>query len=158
MSSLSKTSVFSIDIQELRRPEITHTLQVRWYTSIKDIKDQIHKLTLVPPSKQELFYSCSSHSALRNQTTLHDLDIEKSGYVLGVSLPLSSSSYTQCVAPVKNFGTIGVECQSLINEVRLGFYRSQVPTKTDIFDGTGGVYFMKDSMGNHVAVFKVNDQ
>lgn len=150
-------STFSLSVQDLRNPDVIHSLQVRWYTSIKDVKDMMRKITNVLPSKQEFFYA-SFPKALRNQTTMHDLGFEGAGNVLGVSLAATSPNDNRAcfIAPVKNFPDIA--CQKLVSDVRLGFYRGQTPSKTDIFDGTGGVYFMRGSNGVHNAVFKPRDE
>ena len=74
-------AMFQLQVQELRvaQADGSHVLPVRWFTSIKDIKDMLHKLLGVQPRFQDLFYGTSK---LSNHLTLHDLGIEKSGRVL----------------------------------------------------------------------------
>ena len=74
-------ATFQLQVQELRvaQADGSHVLPVRWFTSVKDIKDMLHKLLGVQPRFQDLF--CGT-SKLSNHLTLHDLGIEKSGRVL----------------------------------------------------------------------------
>ena len=64
-------STFALKIQELRNPDSVHELPVRWFTSIKDIKDILHKALGVPPRNLDLYYGTNA-SRLSNNLTLHD--------------------------------------------------------------------------------------
>jgi len=46
----------------------------------------------------------------------------------------------------------------MVQQVQLGLRCGHLPTKTDVLDCTGGVYFMKASSNNLVAVFKPMDE
>jgi hypothetical protein len=46
----------------------------------------------------------------------------------------------------------------MVRQVQLGLRCGHLPTKTDVLDCTGGVYFMKASSNNLVAVFKPMDE
>ena len=39
---------FQLKIQELSDPNNVYSLNVRWFTSIKDIKDMLHRITRQP--------------------------------------------------------------------------------------------------------------
>eukprot|EP01036_Dinobryon_divergens_P022974 gene22974-31280_t len=146
--------VFPIEIQDLRRASSVHTIFVKWFTSIKDIKDQLNKKCHCMPSKMHLFHT-SRARALPNHTTLHDLGISKEGHVLRLVIDMISKSYV--LMPSQDIKLDGY-CTELIKEVQLGLDNGKVPSKTDVLDCTGGVYFMKATNGSHVAVFKPSDE
>lgn len=146
--------VFPIEIQDLRRASSVHTIFVKWFTSIKDIKDQLNKKYHCLPSKMHLFHT-SRARALPNHTTLHDLGISSEGHVLRLVVEMTSNSYV--LMPSQDI-QLDKFCTELIKEVQLGLDNGKVPTKTDVFDCTGGVYFMKATNGSHAAVFKPSDE
>lgn len=146
--------MFPIEIQDLRRASSVHTIFVKWFTSIKDIKDQLHGKYHYLPSRMHLFHTSRSR-ALTNNTTLHDLGIGSEGHVLRLVIDTSSKSYL--LMPSKDI-QLDEKCSELIAQVQLGLDNAKIPTKTDVFDCTGGVYFMKSSSGSHVAVFKPSDE
>jgi hypothetical protein len=71
---------FTIEVQELSRFSNAYSLDVKWHTSIKDVKDQLHTKITCPASRMRL-YHYSSAKQLRNNTTLHDMGIYESGHV-----------------------------------------------------------------------------
>lgn len=160
---MSSRSSFTLSIQDIKTHKLIHALNVKWYYSIKDIKDQLHALINVPPRSLQL-YRLGSLVALRNTETLHDLSIDISSYTLALSISSisstsSSNDNTLYDLTVANEATpIDTNSQSLLNTVRLGLQRNYVPKKTDVLDSTGGVYFMRGITGNYAGVFKPSDE
>jgi hypothetical protein len=149
------SSSFPLEIQELRRPGNVYKINVKWFTSIKDIKDQLHKEVNYPPSRMQLYHSSSS-KGLRNQTTLHDLGITHGGFVLRLALVLTSSPQ-YLLLPSKDV-RLDQNCENMLRQVREGLRCGHRPSKTDMLDCTGGVYFLKGSTNMPFAVFKPNDE
>jgi len=149
------SSSFPLEIQELRRPGNVYKIHVKWFTSIKDIKDQLHKETNYPPSRMQIYHSSSSKS-LRNQTTLHDLGIVQAGFVLHLALVFNTAPQ-YLLLPSKDI-CLDTKCEGMLREVRAGLRSGHLPGKTDMLDCTGGVYFMKGSANTKFAVFKPNDE
>jgi hypothetical protein len=149
------SSTFQIEVRELRLPETCHLIQVKWFQKIKDIKDIVNKLTNIPPSKQLIFHS-SCPTPLRNQITLHDLGIDGNGHSLHLAINESNPS-SFILAQVKDIYP-DLSASKLLSEIRNGLECNQSPTKTDILDCTGGVYFMRNSSGRKAAVFKPYDE
>lgn len=147
--------LFSLEVQELRRPVNAHTISVRWFTSIKDIKDQLHRIINCPPARMQLYHSSRS-KCLSNQTTLHDLGIDQDGYVLRLALTLTSNQQYLLV-PSKDI-QLNYDCEEMMEQVHLGLRCGHKPSKTDMLDCTGGVYFMKAGTNRPFAVFKPNDE
>jgi hypothetical protein len=158
---MTTPNIFTLNVLELRpgRESITHSLEVRWYSKIKDIKDLLHKITGVPPSKQQIFQlNCAT--TLSSSLTLHDLRIEGPGHTLILSAlsGRESSLVSNFVLNPSNDVQLDEDCKQLLNDVRVGLQRNQRPAKTDVLDCTGGVYFMRASSGHKVAVFKPHDE
>ena len=151
---MASPCVFSLEIQELNRPGNVYTVNVRWFTSIKDIKDQLHKSINCPLSRMQIYHSFSS-KPLSNQATLHELGIFQSGSVLRLALIFDSTRHA--LIPSKDLDH-DVRCDEMVRQVQLGLRCGHLPTKTDVLDCTGGVYFMKASSNNLVAVFKPMDE
>ena len=156
-------SIFQVHVQELRndKEDGHHVLSVRWFTSVKDIKDMLHKKICVQPRFQELYYGTSK---LSNSSTLHDLKIEESGKCLRLVIvgqasgrfiltPASTGSATQFPIKSTDMGR-----EELMNEVLQGFQRGNKPISTDALDCTGGVYFLTDGDNHKCAVFKPFDE
>jgi len=146
--------VFPIEIQDLRRSSSVHTMFVKCFTTIKDIKDQLHKKYFYPHSNMFLFHTSRSR-ALTNQNTLHDLGISKEGHVLRLVIDTAAKNHS--LMPSKDIKMDDL-CVEMISEVQKGLDSGKVPAKTDVLDCTGGVYFMKSTTGIHVAVFKPSDE
>ena len=130
-------STFHLKVQELRAPHAMHTLTVRWFTSIKDIKDMLHHLTGQPPRNLDLFYG-TNPSRLTNNITLHDFGIEKSGYVLRLAINgtnvnnvngsgsgidnkwgASNGSPSFVLTPSRDV-ELGDDCERMLNDVLTG--------------------------------------
>ena len=152
---MSVTSVFPLEIQELRRPENSYRLDVRCFTSIKDIKDQLQREYSFPISRIQLYYPPSS-KCLGNQTTLHDLDIKQAGHVLRLALVFTTNPQFM-LEPTKDMCLDELN-EEMIRDVRTGLRAGHQPAKTDMLDCTGGVYFMKGGSNTPAAVFKPSDE
>lgn len=147
--------LFSLEVQELRKSGNAHVIFVRWFTSIKDIKDQLHKIINCPPARMQLFHSSRSKH-LSNQTTLHDLGIDQNGHILRLALTVTSNAQYLLI-PSKDIN-LSQDCEEMLQDVHLGLRCGHKPAKTDMLDCTGGVYFMKAGTNRPCAVFKPNDE
>lgn len=147
---------FTLSVHEVLNSENIHVLTVKWYFTIKDIKDQLFRCTNIPVRYQQLFHDAFP-TALRNQMNLHDLGISSSGHILRLSgHKLEKENFVLVEA---SSDIVDNKCSSLLNDVRLGLRRPGLkPLKTDEFDGTGGVYFMRSATGTNIAVFKPADE
>jgi len=146
---------FTLDIQELRRPECIHRLQVHWWSTIKEIKTQLYRITMEPPSQQHLYHATKA-SELKNSWTLHDMEIDKSGTVLRVAIDYSTRPiFTLSSA---NNVILDAACVKMINDAKLGFQKGKLPSATDEFEGSGGVYFLRNANGGYGCVFKPHDE
>ena len=151
-------NVFTLHIQELRQESNFYTIQVRWFSKIKDVKDILHSITNIAPSKQQLFQSNSS-VPLSSSLTMHDLKISKSGQTLRLSVVDGNAVGTaDFILNSSEENLLDSECSKILTDVRFGLQRHNVPIKTDVLDCTGGVYFMRAVSGRKVAVFKPQDE
>ena len=144
-----------VRVQELQRPDAVHCVKMRWYSSIKDLKDQLHRLTGEPPSSQHIFHASNPHE-FKNTSTLQELGIDHDGFVLMVAFDSSarSSFYLQALKPE----LLTKACVDMLEDVRLGLLKNNAPKVTDELDGSGGVYFLRSSKGFYAAVFKPHDE
>ena len=151
-------NVFTLQVQELRQDCNIYSVPVRWFTKIKDVKDLLHNITKIAPSRQQLFQSNSS-IPLSSSLTMHDLKISKSGQSLRLSInDASVLGASDHVLNRSGDALLDEECSRLLTDVRLGLQRHNVPIKTDVLDCTGGVYFMRGVSGRKLAVFKPQDE
>lgn len=156
-------SSFQLNIQELRNPSNVYSLTVRWFTSIKDIKDMLHRITRQPPRVLDLFYGTNAR-VLGNNLTLHDFGIERAGYVLRLAINNGSSfnnggghGPAYVLTPSRDVA-LDTVCRRMLQDVRGGLDRGVVPMRTDVLDCTGGVYFLKSLEKRKIAVFKPHDE
>lgn len=119
------------------------------------VKQLIQELTNEPPSRQHIYHS-TNPTELSNSIMLHDLGIEKSGFLLWIAIDYRNGTDFS-IAPAKDV-ELDVVSRDMIEAVRLGLQRNKPPTATDEFEGSGGVYFMRNSMGSYIAVFKPHDE
>ena len=151
--------ILTLRIQELRQESNIYSLQVRWFSRIKDVKDMLNKLLNIAPSRQDIFQTNSS-IPLSSNLTMHDLGIDKSGHKLRLSVTKSNvigkNSFVLNHA-CENL-TKDEDCLQLLQDVTNGLQRQQVPAKTDVLDCTGGVYFARGTTGTKIAVIKPNDE
>jgi hypothetical protein len=156
---------FHLNIQELRDSARVYVLTVRWFTSIKDIKDMIHRITRQPPRCLDLFYGTNAR-VLTNNMTLHDFGIEKSGHTLRLAINSPSASSrglggtmkaSFVLSPSRDVG-MDAACRRMVQDVTAGLQNGLAPSRTDVLDCTGGVYFMKNIAKRKVAVFKPHDE
>ena len=154
---------FQLNIQELRDPSSVYSLTVRWFTSIKDIKDMLHRITRQPPRVLDLFYGTNPR-VLGNNMTLHDFGIERAGHVLRLAINDGSlfgngggNGPAYVLTPSRDVA-LDTECRRMLQDVQGGLSRGLVPMRTDVLDCTGGVYFMKSLEKRRIAVFKPHDE
>jgi hypothetical protein len=150
-----KQGYFLVNVQELQRPEVIHSVKVRWYSSIKDLKDQLHVITNEPPSTQHIFHP-SNPTEFRNSSTLQSIGIEHDGFTLKVAFDdyVRASFYLE---PLKK-DLLDAAASNMLEEVRQGLIRDKQPKVTDKLDGSGGVYFLRSLKGFYAAVFKPHDE
>jgi hypothetical protein len=91
---------------------------------------------------------------------LHDIGIVKSGAKLRVIIDSSVEDKNK-LAPFNESIQLSNELLELIDDSRSGLSSNQPPAKTDEFQGSGGVYFIRKRKGGKVAkvaVFKPLDE
>lgn len=152
---VNSNASFTLTIHEFGDINRSFTLQCKWFTKIKEIKDMIHRITNCPPSSQALFLSTSS-IPLSQTLTLHDLAIDRDGCTLRLSIISSHSNYYFVLTA--SSASVEPECAQMVTKVRVALQRQQAPAKTDVLDCTGGVYFMRAVSGQKMAVFKPHDE
>ena len=123
------------------------SLTVNWWTTVKNIKDQLKAVTGAFPSKQQLLHP-SDPTVLKNTLTLHDIGLDHDGSMLRVVIDHGSLANFILSAP-DNIVLDDI-CQQMFNDVQRGLERNRVPAKSDIFDGTSGVYFMRSITGAYI--------
>jgi Phosphatidylinositol 3- and 4-kinase len=135
----------------------THRLICRWYSTVRDIKNQLNSITKQPVSRLHLFHPSKPYE-LNNSTTLHDLGIEKDGQSMKLAVDYETAHKFTLEGAHTHTALLDHHCLDTIRLVRIGLDRSRIPGKTDILDSTGGVYFMRSHNGANVAVFKPRDE
>lgn len=165
-SELSKNYI-SLAIYDVRKGETLATLPVRWWDKISDIKVMLRKITHEQLSRHHL-YLPKSAKELSNNLTLHDI-----GYVGSSSSTTNArlrviidSSYdkdgeTFSLIPFNEVMIEDEDLREMIEETRAGLSSRLPPGKTDEFEGSGGVYFMRSPQQRFkktVAVFKPLDE
>lgn len=149
---------FTLYIQDLRQDCNIHSVEVRWHSKIKDVKDLLHSITGISPSRQQLFQS-NCPIPLSSSTTLHCLSIDKSGYTLRLSIiEANVIGAAEFILNHAQESSLDKECSNILTDIRSGLQRENMPIKTDVLDCTGGVYFMRALCGRKVAVFKPFDE
>jgi hypothetical protein len=154
----NNSSTSNINSQHINR---NYKLQVKCFTTIYEIKTLLQQQYLTsnfPLDRIQLFHMSRS-SLLSNNTTLHELGIDNDGHLLMLSLNLASSNASSyLLEPLKAFNQLDSDCRDLLLTVKQGFNAGQLPSKTDLLDCTGGVYFLKNVCGLLSAVFKPHDE
>jgi hypothetical protein len=146
---------FNIDVQEIRKTNRIHKLNVKCFTTIREIKYQLQPFISLPLNRMQVFHASRSE-ALSNHTTLHELGIDREGFVLMLSVALTATPQ-YLLEPLKGC-FLDSKCKELVQQVRQGLNGGQVPSKTDLLDCTGGVYFLKSHNGSSTGVFKPHDE
>ena len=150
---------FSLAIHNVRVPSLTYNLNVRWFDKISDVKIFLRNLTNEQLSRHHL-YLPQGTKELSNTLMLHDVGIVKSGAKLRVIID-SSIEDKNTLAPFNESIQLSNELLELIDDSRSGLSSNQPPAKTDEFQGSGGVYFIRKRKGGKVAkvaVFKPLDE
>ena len=149
---------FTLFVQDLRQDCNVHSVEVRWHSKIKDVKDLLHSITGISPSRQQLFQS-NCPIPLSSSVTLHCLSIDRSGYTLRLSIiEANVIGAAEFILNHAQESSLDKECSSILTDIRSGLQRENMPIKTDVLDCTGGVYFMRALCGRKVAVFKPFDE
>mmetsp|Transcript_14328 Transcript_14328/g.22090 ORF Transcript_14328/g.22090 Transcript_14328/m.22090 type:complete len:763 (+) Transcript_14328:454-2742(+) len=177
-SANSGIKIFVKDVRD--KHDHKRALTVRPWSTIKDVKNQLQKLTSLPPSAQRLFYgplgqrggkgsSMCMHAELPNYRTLHDAGIYRSGETLlldvkpqgnhssemSLSMLQSSSASDVCIAS-SAFDITPRAMRRIVQRARRGFAMGLKPELG--IDGSGGAYFLRDARKVKVCVFKPADE
>jgi len=143
-------------------------INVRSWSTVKDVKDRLSQLLHVPPCNQRLFFGPGND--LPNHRTLNDAGIYRSGETLWfdihssagclsstdkTSLLSSGSASKVCVSSVL-YDLTPKRMRRIVQQIRRGI---DLGLKPEIaLDGSGGTYFMKDARKVKVAAFKPSDE
>lgn len=148
------TNNFILQVQEQRRPEVVHELKVHWFNTIKDVKRLLETIVNFPADRLRILLA-STMQVLQNTQVLSKLPLPAGEPSLIVSYGFGiSGGYKIEGAKGISYST---ESKEMLRQVQQGLNR-YTPGKTDGFDCTGGVYFMKSTSGNIVGVFKPQDE
>lgn len=150
------SNFFSLEIQELRRPETVYTLHVHCFKTVHDVKVLLQNLVGFPAERLRLFPAPTS-AQLRDRATLMEIGVEKEGHMLLLSYEFGSTG-DNLVEPARGM-IVDQASKEMLQLVQQGLKCTHTaPKKTDLLDCTGGVYFMKSGSGDMVAVFKPQDE
>jgi len=157
---MAGNSGFSVNVSEIRRPSAQYKLDVKWWTTVRDLKEYLSTRTGEHINGHHLYFE--SGTELNGDSTLHDLGINKSGVsfslLLDTQIANQSLSETGFISPF-NTSHLDDHTNELVRLVKAGFDAEKVPTKpSDDEGGTAGVYFMKGDDDHRVAVFKPHDE
>ena len=173
----SVQATIKIFIKDLRdRHGRKRPLTIRIWSTIKDVKDQIQQLLLVPPSAQRLYFGplLISGKELPNHRSLHDVGIYKSGETLLLDIKSGSvglegtGAVTNSITSLRASGVSDICISSsmlnstskpmrrIIQQSRRGFMLGLKPNL--VLDGSGGTYFLHDARKVKIAVFKPADE
>ena len=83
--------MFTIEVQEIRRTNHIYKFPVKFFTTIKEIKLMLQKIFPFALSSLHLFHPSRS-LALSNHMTLHELGIDRDGFLLMLSITVSSNA------------------------------------------------------------------
>jgi len=150
------SNFFPLEIQELRRPETVYTLLVHSFKTVQDVKNQLQNLVGFPAQRIRLF-SAPTSTPLRDKASLLEIGVQSEGHMLLVSYEFGTTS-ENLVEPARGI-LLDQYSREMVQQVQQGLKSSHTsPTKTDLLDCTGGVYFMKSGSGGMIAVFKPQDE
>jgi len=160
---------FKIFIKDVRdKHGRKRPINVRSWSTVKDVKDRLSQLLHVPPCNQRLFFGPGND--LPNHRTLNDAGIYRSGETLWFDIHSSACSVSPldktsllasrkspeiCVSSVL-YDLTPKRMRRIVQQVRRGL---DLGLKPEIaLDGSGGTYFMKDARKVNVAAFKPADE
>lgn len=172
----SGLKIFVKDVRD--KDEHKRALTVRPWSTIKDVKNQLHKLTNLPPSAQRIFYGplgqrggkpMPGQVELPNYRTLHDAGICRSGETLLLDVKPQSGHSSETSLSMLQSSTASDVCiassvlditpramQIIVQQARRGFAMGLKPELG--IDGSGGAYFLRDARKVKVCVFKPADE
>jgi hypothetical protein len=127
---------------------------VNKWNSIRDVKAKLVSSLNKPVNNPHIFYS-TSPSELNDEVLLHDLGIDRSGFIFHLVFDQADSDVT--LVPTQSL-SMDSSTNEIVSIVKSGFLKHRMPTATDSFDGTGGVYFLREAKGSYCAVFKPHDE
>jgi len=144
-------------------------LNMKTWSTIKDIKDAVQKLLHVPQSAQLIYFGplMASGLALPNHRTLSDAGVYRSGETLllkikgegtvtsGITMLKSEGKSDVCISP-SYLETTPSNLRRTVQQARRGLALGLKPDL--VLDGSGGTYFLRDARKVPVAVFKPADE
>jgi hypothetical protein len=145
---------FILQVQEQRRPNIVHQLKVHWFNTVRDVKRLLESIVSFPADRL-LILLASTMQVLQNTQILNELHLPVGEPTLVVSYGFGISGGYQ-IEGAKGI-SIDVDSKDLLKQAQQGLNKN-IPGKTDGFDCTGGVYFLKSASGSIVGVFKPQDE
>jgi len=156
---MSYSSLGRKAIRKVRRCHITvriagtsEKLTIFQWTSVKDLKQEISRITMVPIQDQRLFYG---HIELSNSRLLNDYHVfnsEKINRVINVELKKPSGNFVRIVPGSLEEPPL----PKLVVELNQALALGLAPTLT--LDGTGGTYMMRNALRKLSGVFKPLDE
>jgi phosphatidylinositol 4-kinase type 2 len=151
-------------------------LQVRSWSTIKDVKDQLRTKLQVPVSSIRLYFGplLTSGKELPNHRTLHDVGIYRSGETILLDIKNNNNNsnvpkspfHTKSLRSAENTADVQISSsvldltpkylQSLVSQARWGLIHGLKPDL--VLEGSGGTYILHDIRKNPIAVFKPSDE
>jgi hypothetical protein len=161
--------LFYRDVRQSKK----RSIEVRSWSTIKDVKQVIYKQIHVPVHSQRLFFGplLTSGKELPNHRTLHDVGIYKSGETLLLDIQASSSRFggvmsspgglvgdrnSDLIISSSVLNATPRALRQLVHEARRGLALNLKPEF--ILDGSGGTYFLHNARKGKIAVFKPADE
>jgi len=146
---------------------------IKTWSTVKDVKDALHKLLHIPVSAQRLYFGplLTSGGELPNHRSLQDAGIYRSGETLLLDIQGGVADGASVSASITSLRSTGVSdvCVSpslldltpralrrTVQRARRGFALGLKPDL--VLDGSGGTYYLHDARKVRAAVFKPADE
>lgn len=158
--------LFVRDVREGKKRPV----QVRSWSTIKDVKDTLSQIMDVPVTAIRLYFGplLTSGRELPNHRTLHDAGIYRSGETLLLDIKNTSDSALSgavfstlrpsndvCISS-SMLDSTPKYLRSLVTQARRGLSLGLKPDL--VLEGSGGTYFLHDARKNKIGVFKPADE
>jgi Phosphatidylinositol 3- and 4-kinase/Ubiquitin family len=158
--------LFVRDVREGKKRPI----QVKSWATVKDVKDILSKKLKVKASSIRLYFGplLTSGKELQNKRTLHDAGIYNPGETLLYDIKTTSDALMSPYYLLHPRNCIDIcisssmiestpkHLRNMVSEARTGFSLGLKPDL--VLEGSGGTYFLRDSVKNKIAVFKPADE
>lgn len=154
--------LFVRDVREGKKRPV----QVRSWSTIKDVKDTLSQILNVPVHSIRLYFGplLTSGRDLPNHRTLHDAGIYRSGETLLLDFKNSANARASFSTRPSNdlslsssmLDSTPKHLRSLVTQARRGLSLGLKPDL--VLEGSGGTYFLHDARKNKIGVFKPADE